>query len=110
MQKIPVIAVVDDDEFVRGSVQSLIRSLGYKATTFSSAEAFLDSASLDDTDCLVTDLQMPGMSGVGLQNRLRAVGCRTPVIIITAFPEEQLRRQAQSGGAVAFLTKPFDGQ
>jgi FixJ family two-component response regulator len=110
MQKTPKIAVVDDDDFVRNSMESLVRSLGLRVATFCSAEAFLASSSLDDTDCLITDLQMPGISGLELQQRLLAEGRRTPIIIITAFPEERSRRKAELAGAAGFFAKPCDGQ
>jgi len=109
MQKTPKIVVVDDDDFVRSSMESLVRSLGLRVATFCSAEAFLASSSLDDTDCLITDLQMPGISGLELQQRLLAEGRRTPIIIITAFPEERSRRKAELAGAAGFFAKPCDG-
>ena len=110
MQQPPMVAVVDDDEFVRTATGSLIRSLGLRVTTYSSAEEFLASSWLDKADCLVTDVQMPGMSGLELQERLQAQGRDLPVIVITAFPEERVRRQAESAGAVGFFAKPYDGQ
>jgi FixJ family two-component response regulator len=110
MQKPPKIAVVDDDDFVRSSMESLVRSLGLRVATFCSAAAFLASSSLDDTDCLITDLQMPGINGLELQRRLLAQGRRTPVIIVTAFPEERSRQKAELAGAAGFFAKPCDGQ
>jgi FixJ family two-component response regulator len=103
------IAIIEDDDSVRAAIVSLVRSLGFVATSFASAEAFFGSATLGRTDCIVTDVQMPGMSGLELQSHLAAQGDRTPVIFITAFPEERVRRQAIAAGAIGFLAKPFDG-
>jgi FixJ family two-component response regulator len=105
---IPVIAIVDDDESVREATKGLIRSLGYVAVTFASAEAYLHSDRLADTACLITDVKMSGMSGVELQDRLIAAGHRTPVIFMTGFPEESIRVRALKSGAIGFLSKPFD--
>jgi FixJ family two-component response regulator len=110
LPKAPVIAIVDDDESFRRATTSFIRSLGYGAAAFDSAEAFLESDRIQDTDCLITDVQMPGMTGIELQDRLVAQGSRLPVIFITAFPEMKARAQALAGGAVGFLAKPFNDQ
>ncbi|MDR6952061.1 FixJ family two-component response regulator [Ancylobacter sp. 3268] len=104
-----MISIIDDDESVRTATASLVRSLGFDTSTFASAEDFLHSPRLLDSDCVITDVQMPGMSGVELQARLRQGGHRMPLIFITAFPEERLRRQVTASGAVGFLSKPFDG-
>jgi FixJ family two-component response regulator len=85
----------------------LILSLGYAAETFASAEEFLESGRLCETNCLITDLQMPGMSGIDLQSHLTAHGHGTPVIFVTAYPEESLRARALNAGAFGFLSKPF---
>lgn len=103
------ISIVDDDDDVRGATESLLRSLGFATKTFRSAEDFLLSHDADATDCVVTDVQMPGMSGVEMQYAMRASGDRTPLIFITAFPDESVRRQALEGGASGFFSKPFDG-
>lgn len=103
----PVISIVDDDESVREATKSLVRSLGYHAETFSSAEEYLGSERLYETSCLIADVQMPGMSGVDLQARLIASGHRTPVIFITAFPEERICARAMTAGAYGFLSKPY---
>jgi FixJ family two-component response regulator len=108
--KATVISIVDDDESVRDATKALVRSLGYTAATFSSAEAYLRSERLQDTACLIVDVQMPGMSGVDLQHRLIADGHRTPVIFVTAFPEEKTRARALKAGAIGFLDKPFDSE
>lgn len=110
MPKVPVISIVDDDESVREATKGLVRSLGYTAATFASAEEFLDSTHLHETSCLITDVQMPGLNGVELQSRLIADGHRMPVIFITAFLDERLRTRALDAGACGFLTKPFDDE
>jgi FixJ family two-component response regulator len=106
--KVPVISIVDDDDSARRAMTNLIRSLGYVAAAFPSAEAFLGSDRLDETDCLITDLQMPGLNGVELQDALLARGKKTPMIFVTAFGEERFRKRALDAGAIAFLSKPFD--
>jgi len=106
----PTISIIDDDEFVRSSVRSLVRSLGLGACTFASAEEFLKSQRVDDTFCVITDLQMPGLSGIELQRLLLAQGRRIPIIFVTAFPEDRIRAQAMDSGALGFLSKPFECQ
>jgi len=103
-----MISIVDDDSFVREATKSLLRSLGYGAMTFASAEEFLQSNQVNDTSCLITDMQMPGLSGIELQSLLIARGYRTPMIFITASVEEKTRARALKGGAIAFLTKPLN--
>lgn len=110
MSKIPVIAVVDDDTAVRAGIDSLIRSLGFRVCLFASAEEFLDSDCLGKADCLITDVQMPQMSGLQLHEHLTAQGMQIPTIFITAFPEESIRRRAMTASAVGFLAKPFVAQ
>jgi FixJ family two-component response regulator len=105
-----MISIVEDDESLREATKGLIRSLGYAAATFSSAEEYLRSDRVRDTSCLITDVQMPGMSGVDLQDRLIAEGRRTPIIFMTAYPEERIRARALGAGAVGFLSKPFDDE
>ena len=102
-----MISIVDDDKSFRESAKAFIRSLGYATATFASGEEFLESGCLSDTECLITDVQMPGMSGVDLQSHLLANGHRTPVIFVTAHPEERLRERALAAGALGFLSKPF---
>jgi FixJ family two-component response regulator len=104
----PTISIVDDDEMVRDSTDSLIRSLGYRTLTFPSAEDFLGSGQVTETSCLITDLHMPGLSGLELQSRLRHDGLSTPVIFVTAYPDDRFRKRALEGGAIGFLKKPFD--
>jgi FixJ family two-component response regulator len=107
MQESPVISIIDDDPSVRQATDGLVRSLGYRSVTFASAEDFLQSDRLHDTSCLITDVQMPGLSGVELQGVLNARGNRMPIIFITAFPEDRIRRCVLEAGAVGFLSKPF---
>jgi FixJ family two-component response regulator len=103
-----VISIIDDDASVRAASDNLLRSLGYTVYTFDSAEEFLRSGHLNDTSCVIADVQMPGMSGVDLQARLLTRGYRVPFIFMTAFPEETIRARALKAGAICFLTKPFD--
>jgi FixJ family two-component response regulator len=105
----PIVSIIDDDASVRDATDALVRSLGYTARSFASAEDFLRSAAADDTSCVIADVQMPGMSGIELQSALIARGYRLPIIFITAFPEEGTRARALAAGAICFLTKPFDG-
>ena len=108
MANAPAISIVDDDASVRAATARLLRSMGFSAHTFASAKEFLSSAQLRETACLIADVEMPGMSGVELQERLIAHGNSTPIIFITAFPEDRLRERAMRAGAVGFLSKPFD--
>ena len=106
---IPIIAVVDDDEAVRTSTANLIRSLGFGADPFASGEELLRSHRIDDACCVITDVQMPGMTGFELQRLLMARRRTMPIIFITAYPDERTRRDALAAGAVGFFSKPFDG-
>jgi FixJ family two-component response regulator len=106
----PVVSIVDDDESIRTAMSSLVRSLGYEASAFSSAAAFLASPRLQEARCLIVDVQMPGMSGLDLQDELRVRSHSIPIIFITAFPEEDLRRRAEAAGAMGFFGKPVDGE
>jgi CheY-like chemotaxis protein len=108
VDEVPVISIVDDDASVRTATARLLRSLGFSAHAFASAQEFLSSPRMIDTSCLIADVQMPGMSGVELQEHLTAHGHSTPIIFITAFPEQQIRERAMNGGAIGFLSKPFD--
>jgi len=109
-EEIPMISIVDDDRAVREATRGLVRSLGYNALAFASAEEFLGSALLNKTSCLITDLQMPGLSGIDLQDRLIADGHRMPIIFITAYPEESVRVRAMKSGAVCFMSKPYSDE
>ena len=103
-----LICIVDDDAVVRDATADLLNSLGYTALGFVSAEQFLDSGHVQSAGCLITDQQLPGLSGIELQAQLQADGYQTPIIFITGFPEPQIRKKALDAGAVAFLAKPFE--
>ena len=107
MSQVPLISIVDDDSLARDGICELVDSLGYKGVTFVSADHFLQSGLIADTTCLITDLQMPGLSGLELQEALRSQGYQTPVIVITAYPNEKHRTRAFANGAIGFLSKPF---
>lgn len=102
-----VVAIVDDDESVRMSLQSLMRAVGLPAKAFASAEEFLDSGQQQHAACLIADIRMPGMSGLELQARLNSQNCRIPTIFITAHGDTNMRLHAMRAGASEFLTKPF---
>jgi FixJ family two-component response regulator len=104
-----VIAIVDDDESVQSALQDLIEANGFSARCFGSAEEFLESGLQRTIACLITDIRMPGMSGLELQAKLKADLCNTPIIFITAHGDERVRIQAMREGGVEFLMKPFDG-
>ena len=108
MSETPSISIVDDDELARDGIGALVESLGYNVVTFTSAEHYLRSDVIAETTCLITDMQMPGLSGLELQEALRSQGYQTPVIVITAYPDEKHRTRAFANGAVGFLSKPFD--
>jgi FixJ family two-component response regulator len=103
-----VISIVDDDEAVRLALESLVRSGGYVARVFASAEDFLTSSGINDTSCLITDIRMPRMGGIDLHKHLIGQGRNIPVIFITAFPTEAMRMRADGPSVVAFMCKPFD--
>ena len=109
MADTPVVCIVDDDESVRVSLRTLARSLGYAAHAFASAEAYLASPQANATDCLISDVQMPTMGGVELQRALIDRGAPPPMIFITAFPHDKIRKQVLDAGAVCLLIKPWDG-
>ncbi|MER9005653.1 response regulator [Mesorhizobium sp. M0862] len=110
MRDAPVISIIDDDELNRVGTASLVRSLGLVAHAFPSAHSFLHSQQLTQTSCLISDVQMPEMSGIQLQDALHARGHNIPIILITAYPDDRVRAQAFARGAVCFLSKPFDGE
>lgn len=105
----PVISVIDDDASVRAATNNFLSSHGYTVYTFASAEEFLQSARLDDSSCVIADVQMSAMSGLDLLTDMRARGHAAPFIFITAFPEESVRTRALKAGAICFLAKPFAG-
>jgi FixJ family two-component response regulator len=102
----PLVAVVDDDESVREALQSLLRSVGYRAEGFDSAEEFLLSGRLPEMDCLILDVKMSGMGGMVLQELLDGIKRPLPTVFLTAHGDEATRRQAMKLGAVGFLRKP----
>ena len=104
-----VIAVIDDDASVRAATNNLLCSHGYLVHTFASAEEFLQSVHLDNSACVIADVQMPAMSGLDLLTHMRAKGYPAPFIFITAFPEDSVRARAMKAGAICFLAKPFAG-
>jgi FixJ family two-component response regulator len=104
-----VISVIDDDPSVRAATTNLLNSHGYAVHTFASAEEFLRSSHLDDTACVIADVQMPAMSGLDLLALMRSQGYLAPLIFITAFPDESVRERALKAGAIGFLAKPFAG-
>ena len=103
-----LVAIVDDDESVQSALQDLIESDGLSTLCLGSAEQFLDSEARHKAVCLIADIRMPGMSGLELQAKLKAEGCRIPIIFITAHGDAEMRTLAMRDGAVEFLTKPFD--
>ena len=107
MPRKPVIAIVDDDHAVREALTSLVRSLGYAAMAFECAEDLLKSRRRRSLSCVIADVQMPGMTGLELHNRLVASGEPIPTILITAFPDERGRERALQAGVTCYLTKPF---
>lgn len=110
MPTCPIISIVDDDDYVRVSLGSLLRSYGYAIQLFDSAEQFVSSELMPVTDCLISDIQMPGMTGLDMCEHLIAQGIQIPVIFMTASAEPAPRLAAQRLGAAGYLTKPFDEQ
>src|SRR5216683_4077848 len=108
--KAKMVAIVDDDDLMRAALQGLLKSAGLLAQAFPSAEEFLRSGHQHDTACLITDIRMPGISGLELQAQLNADRCRIPTIFITAHGDAKMRMQALREGAVEFLSKPFDDE
>jgi len=110
MSKAGIIAVIDDDASVRHATGGLLRSFGYSVAVFASAEDFLSSDMIHKTSCVITDIKMPGLSGVELQDFLAARGHRLPMIFMTAFPEKSTETRVRSAGAFGFLTKPYQAE
>ena len=106
MQRVPLISIVEDDDSLRNSLDNLIRSVGFRAQHFLSAEAFLGSKQARDTTCLILDVRMPGMSGLDLQRQMLASNWRIPIIFITSHADDGARARALEAGAVDFLYKP----
>jgi FixJ family two-component response regulator len=107
MSAAPLISIVDDDDSLRNSLNNLIRSVGFRVQGFSSAEEFLDSNQLHNTECLILDVRMPGMNGLDLQRQLVTTNCGIPIIFITSHADGDARARALEAGAVDFLYKPF---
>jgi len=110
MNTAPQVYLIDDDASVRKSVTRLLRIAAYQVEAYSSADEFLETCRMAEHGCIVLDLRMPGLSGEGLQDRLRTMKEALPVIIITGHGDVQIRDSMIKKGAVAFLTKPFDDQ
>lgn len=110
MPNTPVIAIVDDDRSVREALTSLVRSLGYAAIAFERAEDLLKSRRRRSVACVIADVQMPGMTGLELYDRLSASAKPIPTVLITAYPEDGARERALSAGVIGYLSKPFDEQ
>src|SRR5512139_3672568 len=109
-QKSVTVYVVDDDESIRKALKRLLRSMGYNAVTFDSAEEFLEVVSCGGEGCLVLDIRLPGMTGLDLQEKLTLTGAKYPVIFMTAHDNPQWQERAKKAGAVAYLKKPFREQ
>ena len=108
MSERTLVSIVDDDQPFRESMRKLVALLGYTAEEFPSAADFLASGLLTETACLVTDVHMPGMTGVELHGRLMKLGYAIPTILVTAYPDEAVRDQALKDGVACYLSKPFD--
>jgi FixJ family two-component response regulator len=102
-----LISIVDDDDSLRFLLASLIRSVGFQALSFASAEAFLSSTQARDSRCLLLDMRMPGMNGLELQRHIVAANWRLPIIFITSYVDDDVRAAALAAGAAGFLYKPF---
>ena len=102
------ISIIDDDESVRRALSRLCKSAGYEVQTYASAEEFLSAANTGQTDLLVLDVHLPGDSGLKLQSDLRAADEHIPTVFVTAYDDDQARRQAIENGAAEFLRKPLD--
>jgi FixJ family two-component response regulator len=103
-----LISIVDDDESFRQAMTSLMRSLGFSVEAFSSAEDFLASPRLEDTSCLIADVHMPGMTGIELHQQLVTAGRTIPTVLITAYPDDNVRARALAAGVICYLSKTFD--
>jgi FixJ family two-component response regulator len=108
--KTNLVAIVDDDDLMRGALQGMLKSVGLRSQAFASAEEFLTSGQQSQTACLIADVRMPGMSGLELQAELNDEQHRIPTIFITAHGDEKMRMRALRAGAVEFLAKPFDDE
>jgi FixJ family two-component response regulator len=104
----PLISIIDDDESMREAIKCLVKSLGYTAEAVASAQEFLSSCHVRRTSCLITDMQMPGMTGLDLYQRLSTSGKAIPTILITAYADDGVRERALSAGVIGYLSKPFE--
>ena len=102
------ISIIDDDTWAREGIRDFVASLGYRTLTFASADEFVNSGRIAETNCVISDVQMPGLSGLDLQDYLAGCGHGTPIIFLTAYPDERSRARALGAGARGFLVKPFD--
>jgi FixJ family two-component response regulator len=109
-QAAPLIAIVDDDESMREALRGLIKSVGYRAEAFASAEAFLSSRRVSGTSCLIADVMMPGMKGPELHRHLVAAGKTIPTVLITAHADDSVRERALEDGIIGYLSKPFSDE
>jgi FixJ family two-component response regulator len=103
-----LVAIVDDDELFRRSVERLVRSAGFSVETFGSAEDFLERGNLERTACAILDMKLPGMNGFELQRRLITRPRPMPIVFVSAHDDASIRAKTLGAGAVAFLKKPFD--
>ena len=108
MLTVPMISIVDDDPSVRAATMDLLRAMGFTAKVFPCAEDFLASELRHNTSCLISDMRMPGMSGLELHNRLVEAGTPIPTILMTAFPNDGDKASALQAGVVGYLSKPFN--
>src|ERR1700704_4658645 len=108
MPKASLVSVVEDDQFFRESMRRLMRSLGYSVEAFPSAADFLASPRLVETDCLIADVHMPAMTGLELHRHLIDAGYAIPTILVTAYPDDDVRARALNDGVVCYLRKPVD--
>ncbi len=110
MSKPRLVSIVEDDQPFRESMKKLVKLLGYAVEAFPSPSSFLASSFVLETACLVSDVQMPGMTGVELHRHLIAAGHRIPTILVTAYPDEAVRTRALNDGVVCYLSKPVDDE
>lgn len=104
----PLISIIDDDESMREAIKGLMRSLGYRVEAVASAQEFLSSRHIRRTSCLIADMQMPGMTGFELYQRLSTSGKPIPTVLITAYPNDGVRERALAAGVIGYLSKPFE--
>jgi FixJ family two-component response regulator len=104
------VAIVEDDESVREATRHLLQLLGYATAAFASAEDFLNSGRVRDMACLITDVRLPGISGLELQSRLLLDGHHIPIVFVSAFPDEAIRDRVLKNGAICYLSKPLQEQ